>query len=242
MNFISSDSKIVNAFDVVSMTISRTIGLVLAPFTALYRSFLKLFTLTNKTVGTIWRALSKSPQRRQGPDPRPLWLLVGTPSALIPLLAYRLRVAQPTLMDISIYFWYILLYYYICLCTTFLWLLRFGLLLVLRLYKEDYLHIFKCVSFWLHGCCGWWNGSALVNRFNHTSGVDDATPTDRPKSVGNRCVIEVFDGVFFFVVALLFGFFWGWRGFCHRTESDLFLFLLEPISKYFVAFLLCLSY
>ena len=22
------------------------------------------------------------------------------------------------------------------------------------LYKEDYLQIFKCVSFWLHGCCG----------------------------------------------------------------------------------------
>ena len=46
------------------------------------------------------------------------------------------------------------LYYYICLCTTFLWPLCFGWLLVLSLYKEDYLQIFKCVSFWLHGCCG----------------------------------------------------------------------------------------
>ena len=33
--------------------IERTIGLVLGPFTALYRSFLKRCTLTNKAVGTI---------------------------------------------------------------------------------------------------------------------------------------------------------------------------------------------
>ena len=31
-----------------------------------------------------------------------------------------------------------------------------------------------------------------VNRFNHTSMVTVVTPTDRPKSVRNRCVIEVF--------------------------------------------------
>ena len=31
-----------------------------------------------------------------------------------------------------------------------------------------------------------------VNRFNHTSWVAVVTPTDRPKSVRNRCVIEVF--------------------------------------------------
>ena len=133
--------------------IERTIGPVLGPFTALYRLFLKRCTLTNKAAGTIWLALSKPPQRRLGPDPRPLWLLVGTPSAFGPELVYRLRVAQPTLMDVPIYF-DIFLYYYICLCTTFLWPLRFGWLLVLSLYKEDCLQIFKCVSFWLHGCCG----------------------------------------------------------------------------------------
>ena len=33
------------------------------------------------------------PQRRQGPDPRHLSLLVETPSALGPEFAYRLRVA-----------------------------------------------------------------------------------------------------------------------------------------------------
>ena len=50
------------------------------------------------------------------------------------------------------------------------------------------------------------------------------TPTDRPKSVRNRCVIEVFGGV----CVLSFGFriFCWYRGFCHRTGSDL-LFLLK---------------
>ena len=95
--------------------IERTIGLVLGPFTALYRSFLKRCTLTNKAVGTIWRALSKPPQRRQGPDPRPLWLLVGTPSAFGPELAYRLRVAQHTLMDVPLFliYFYITIYVYV---------------------------------------------------------------------------------------------------------------------------------
>ena len=51
------------------------------------------------------------------------------------------------------------------------------------------------------------------------------TPADRPKSVRNRCVIEVFGGVLC-VVTLLFGFFCRCKGFCHRAESDLFLFSL----------------
>ena len=107
----------------------------------LYKSLLKRCTLTNKAAGTIWRALSKPPQSR------PLWLLVGTSSAFGPELAYRLRVAQPR------YFWYtfILLYMFV---NHILWPLHFGWLLVLSLYKEDYLQILKCASFWLHGFCG----------------------------------------------------------------------------------------
>ena len=53
------------------------------------------------------------------------------------------------------------------------------------------------------------------------------TPTDRPKSVRNRCVIEVFGGVCVFT--LLFGFFCRCRGFCHRTKSDLFPFHLRTL-------------
>ena len=94
--------------------IERTICLVLGPFTALYRSFLKRCTLTNKAVGTIWRALSKPPQRRQGPDPRPLWLLVGAPSVFGPELAYRVRVVQPTLMDVPIFLIYFYITIYVC--------------------------------------------------------------------------------------------------------------------------------
>ena len=42
-----------------------------------------------------------------------------------------------------------------------------------------------------------------VNRFNHTSWVVIVTPTDRPKSVRNRCVIDVFGGVFVFSCCFL---------------------------------------
>ena len=35
-----------------------------------------------------------------------------------------------------------------------------------------------------------------VNQVNHTSWVAVVTPTDHPKSVRNRCVIELFCGVF----------------------------------------------
>ena len=55
-NFVSSASKIVKRlrrrkYD--PLIIERTIGLVLGPSTALYRSFLEHYTLTNKAVGTI---------------------------------------------------------------------------------------------------------------------------------------------------------------------------------------------
>ena len=66
---------------------------------------------------------------------------------------------------------------------------------------------------------------------NHTSWVAVVTPTDRPKSVRNRCLIELFCGVVC-VVTLPFWHFCWCRGFCHRTESDLFLFLLSQKGWY----------
>ena len=69
-----------------------------------------------------------------------------------------------------------------------------------------------------------WEVWAPVNRFNNTSGVTSVTPTDRPKSVRNRCVIKVFWWRFY-VVTMLFGISCGCMGVCHRTESDLFLFV-----------------
>ena len=103
--------------------------------------------------------------------------------------------------------------------------LRLMWLFVCCLYKEVYLQIFKCVSFWLHGCCGEWEGWR-VNQVNHTSWVAVVTPTDRPKSVRNCCLIELLCGVVC-VVTLPFWHFCWCRGFCHRTGSDLLLFVFE---------------
>ena len=50
----------------------------------------------------------------QGPDPRPLWLLVRTPSDFGPELACRLRVAQPTLVDVPIFLIYFYITIYVC--------------------------------------------------------------------------------------------------------------------------------
>ena len=132
-NFISSGSKIVKRlrqrqYDPV--IIERTIGLVLGPCTALYKPFLKHCTLTNKAVGTIWRALSKPLQRWQGPDLRPLWLLVGIPSAIGPELVFSRAEHSLPYSDVTIYIFAIsylssMLYMY-----RFLWPLCLEWLLV----------------------------------------------------------------------------------------------------------------
>ena len=70
-----------------------------------------------------------------------------------------------------------------------------------------------------------------VNQVNHTSWVAVVTQNYRLMSVRNRCVIELLCGVVC-VVTLPFWHFCWCRGFCHRTESDLFLFLLITKWKY----------
>ena len=61
--------------------------------------------------------------------------------------------------------------------------------------------------------------------FNHTSGVTAITPTDRPKSVRNRCVINVFGGGFCMLSCCFLNFSVVGGFFYHRTESDIFLYL-----------------
>ena len=124
------------------------ISLILWTFAQYYSALCLLFMS-----GFFYKIAFLPPLRRQGPDARSLWLLVGTPSAFGHEFAYRLRVAQPTLMDVTRYLLYtfILLYMFVY---SILWPLHFGWLLVLSLHKEDYLQMFKCVSFWLHGFCG----------------------------------------------------------------------------------------
>ena len=116
-NFASSCFKIVKGlrrqkYD--PLIIERTIGLVLGPSRAFYRYFLKHCTLTNKAVGTIWRDLSKPPQRRQGPDPRPLWLLVRTPLVLGPALASRR--AEHSYSGGCLYIFLIFCFYHLTFC------------------------------------------------------------------------------------------------------------------------------
>ena len=149
--FISSGSKIVNClrwrkYD--PLIIERTMGLVLGLCTALYRPFLKHCTLTNKAVGTIWQALSKPTHWRQCPDPRPLWLLVGTPSDIRLELAFSQAEHSLPYSDVTIYIFAIICLLSMLYVYRFLWPLRLGWLLVCCLYKEVYLQIFKRVSFW----------------------------------------------------------------------------------------------
>ena len=129
----------------------RTIDLVLGPSTALYRSFLEHCTLKNKAIGSIWRDLSKSHKWRQGPDPRPLWLLVGTPSVLGPELASGWA-DHSLLWWMSLYIFDILFLSPNMCVSWFWWPLRFGWLLVLGLYKGYYLQNFKCVSTKAYWC------------------------------------------------------------------------------------------
>ena len=54
--------------------------------------------------------------------------------------------------------------------------------------------------------CGWLEGRGIVNRFNNTSWVAVVAPAGHPKSVRNRCVIEVFCGVFCVVMVFFMDF------------------------------------
>ena len=67
-----------------------------------------------------------------------------------------------------------------------------GLLSILRSFIYTFLNVcpFDYTAVAVSGKVG------PVNQVNHTSWVAVVTPTDRPKPVRNRCVIELFCGVF----------------------------------------------
>ena len=109
----------------------------------------------------------------------------------------------------------------------FLWPLRWGgcsLVVYIRRFIYKFLNVcpfdYKAVAA---------SGMVGLLMVYHTSWVAVVTPTDRPKSVRNRSVIELFCGVVCVVALPIWHFCWC-RGFCHRTESDLFLFLLYYTS------------
>ena len=199
---------------------------MLGPFTTFYGPFLKQCTLTNQAVGTIWRALSKPPQRRQGPDLRPLWLLVGTPqpSDLRSLSAGR-SIACPIRMSLYLFLLYYI--YHLCFtCIDFYDLSACGGCWFV-VYIRSFIYKFLNVCPFDYTAVAGSRKVRPVNQVNHTSWVDVVTPTDRPKSVRNRYVIKLFFCGVVCIVTFTFWHFCWCRGFCHRTESDLFLFLLH---------------
>ena len=105
----------------------------------------------------------------------------------------------------------------------FLWPIRLGWLLSV-VYIRRFIYKFLNVCPFDYTAVAGSGNVGPVNQVNHTSWVAVVTPTDRPKSVRNRCKIELFGGVVC-VVTLPFWHFCWCRGFCHGTESDLFLFL-----------------
>ena len=98
----------------LSVTILSSTNLPILGEPLKYISFVFLLYLFRNNLLHIVQDLYFPPQRRQGPDPRPLLLLVGTPSAFGPELAYRLRVAQPSLMDVPIFLIYFYITIYVC--------------------------------------------------------------------------------------------------------------------------------
>ena len=79
--------------------------------------------------------------------------------------------------------------------TYFLWLLCLGGCWFVAYIRRFIYKIVKCMFFWLHSCCGKWEGWARKLVY-HTSWVAVVIPTDRPRSVRNRCVIEYFVALF----------------------------------------------
>ena len=99
--------------------------------------------------------------------------------------------------------------------------LHFGWLLVLGLYKEDYLQIlnvcpFDNTAFVVSGKVG-----IPVNRYNYTSWLA-VTPTERLKSAHNGCVIEHFVCVFTLLYWLSVG-----KGDFGKALSQIFPFSLN---------------
>ena len=108
-NFIFSGTKLLKRIwrrQYDQGIIEKTIGLGLGLTIAICSIPLSISLWNNKAVGTTGWILSKRPQRRQCPEICPIWLLVGTSTALEPYLAYRLGGVQPALADVTWYFWF----------------------------------------------------------------------------------------------------------------------------------------
>ena len=196
-NFISSGSKIVKRLrrrQYDPLTIERTIGLVLGPSTALYGPFLKHCTLTNKGVGTLWRAFSKPPQRRQVLISSPL--IVSRDSFSHQTWArFQPGGAEPALFGCHyIFFCYIIFIIYALRVSIFM-TFPLGWLLVCFSYIRRFIYKFLYVCPFDYRAVAGSGKVGPVNQVNHTSWVAVVAATDHPKSVRNHYIIELFCGV-----------------------------------------------
>ena len=71
-----------------------------------------------------------------------------------------------------------------------------------------------------------------LNRFNHTNLMTVVTPTDRPESVRNRCLIEVL--VAFLCCPLVFQIFVGIRFYVIALSQISFLLFLSIYIHFFI--------
>ena len=168
-------------------------------------------------MGTIWRDFSKPLKGRQCPDPHLLWLSVGTPSALWPGLASTW--AKHILFWLNIF----LIYYFhhlIYLCNYF-----YGLSTLVgcwfSVFIRRIIYKFKCVTFWVHSFCGWWEGLDLALPLQ----LGGCRYLNWPSQVGRQSFFNRSFLCRFCLVTLLFGILCCSKGFCQRTETDLFHFL-----------------
>ena len=127
-----------------------------------------------------------SRQRRQGPDLRPLWLLVGTPSAIRPELAFSRAEHSLRYSDVTIYIFVILYLSYMLYVYRFVWPLRLGWLSVV-VYIRRFIYKFSNVCPFDYTAVAGNGKVGPVNQVKQTSWVAVVTPTDRPKSVRNLC-------------------------------------------------------
>ena len=104
-NYFSSGAKIIQHHRLIKWTIAVLLG----PSTA-------LCSWTNKAIGTKWRDLFKPPQRRTGSSSSSPLILNRGPWRWA---SVQLDRAQPTLVDVTRYF-YTMFFYLTCLCTEVL--------------------------------------------------------------------------------------------------------------------------
>ena len=146
-----------------------------------------------------------------------------TPAAIRPELAFSRAEHSLPYSDVTLYIFLLYHIYHLCFtCIDFYDLSAGGgwwFVVYIRRFIFKFLNMcpFDYTAVAGNGKVG------PVNQVNHPSWVAVVTLTERPKSVRNRYVIELFCEVVC-VATLPFWHFCWCRGFCHRTESDLFLF------------------